>query len=329
MTLMSSLFRKISYSLGPCVKPFAIQLPDFSQESVRNLVKLSNLDWTEHQVWSVEDLELFQQLGIVVSVKLRERPDIVIDEIIEDDPAEPRIPKFKGNPKLKRVKTAELLKPASAKNNNSRKRKRKSVDVSPRNIDRTQTCDVYSSSVTVKNCKVMLKKEKFANLDPSCSVLLSTIEKFIESVKTDVTKQTQARSELMRKNVPRDPVMLVENPLYDNPMENHETEKDDQVIEEILSIIKTNNLKNSENCIKSTNILRKEEIQMDYEEEEEEEADCPDEEERDQIRRTLILDQDFSDEEGSDEEDYLDSTALHNTRDIILKELGLSDDDSF
>ena len=92
-----------------------------------NLVKLSNLDWTEHQAWSVEDLELFQHLGIVVSVKLRDSqdPDIVIDEVIEDDPdpAEPaiqvqRIPKQM----CKSVKATNLLKPVSVKNNNSRNR---------------------------------------------------------------------------------------------------------------------------------------------------------------------------------------------------------------
>ena len=134
---MSSLFRKISFSLGPWVKDFTIQLPDFSRESVSKLEKLSSLNWTEHHIWSVEDLELFQHLGIVVSVKLRERhsPDIFIDEIIEDEPAESQVkvqrilPKSKSNAKLKKVKTSNLLKPASVKNNNGRRRKGNSVNV--------------------------------------------------------------------------------------------------------------------------------------------------------------------------------------------------------
>ena len=332
---MSSLFRKISLSLGPCVNQFTIQLPDFSQESVSNLVKLSNLDWTEHQVWSGEDLELFQSLGIVVSVKLRSSPDpdILIDEIIEDDPVEPVLPKPKGNAKLKSVKKANLLKPASVKNNNSRSRKRKmkSVDVnvvSPRNVDMRQTYDGYNCSLTVKKCKVMLKKETFANIDPRSSVTVSSLEKLErESERTDVTRPLPAKSEVIRKSVPKAPVMLVENPLYDNGMEDYQTNtktdsfetdpEEDHVIDEIVSLIKTNDLNKR---------IEKVEEQL---KEVDREDHSTDEEEEFEIQKTLILDQDFSDDEGSDDEDYLGYTALHNKRDTILKELGLSDDDSY
>ena len=344
MTLMSSLFRKISISLGPCINEFTIQLPDFSQESVNNLVKLSNLDWTEHHVWSGEDLELFQSLGIVVSVKLRDSPDILIDEIIEDDPAEPVVPRPKRNAKLKSVKTANLLKPASVKNNNSRSRKRKlnSVDVdviSPRNIQTKHTYDGYNCSPTVKKCKVMLKKETFANIDPSFSVTVSSLERRErESDTPHVTKPIPAKSERGRKNLAVAPVMLVENPLYDNGEEDNqtnieinsfETEQEDRIIDKIVSIIKTNDL------IKGIKSLKKEEIENSDEKEKKQlkEADreehSTDKEEEYEIQKTLILDQDFSDDEGSDHEDYLGSSALHNTRDTILKELGLSDDDSY
>ena len=350
------MFREISFSLGPCVNEFTIQLPDFSIESVRNLVKLSNLDWTEHHAWSVEDLELFQHLGIVVSVKLKDSPDpdIVIDEVIEDDPDPavpaiqvPRIPKQK----CKNVRAANLLKPVSVKNNNSRKRKRKSADakrVICRNVNMKQTYDGL-----IKKCQVMLKNEKFTNIDSTPSVSTLSMENFIEREKTGQTK-----------NVPKTPVIMVENPLYDNRMETNqysvskslkintktdgfesEEEEKNYVIEEILSIIKTTDIKNNEqeNYIKRKNVLKKEENddekeveqrnEVDGDEEEDEEEDEEDDEEDDeeeyhQIQKTLILEQDFSDDEGSDVEDYLDNTALHNERDTLLKELGLSDDES-
>ena len=323
---MSSLFRKISFSLGPWVKDFTIQLPDFSRESVSKLEKLSSLDWTEHHIWSVEDLELFQHLGIVVSVKLRERhsPDIFIDEIIEDEPAESQVkvqrilPKSKSNAKLKKVKTSNLLKPASVKNNNGRKRKGNSV-----NVKVIKNYDGFKCSVTVKKCRVMLKKEKFADNDSTCNVSVSSLENLSEIEKTDVTMRRQA--ELIGKNLLEDPVMLVENPLYDG-MENVENtktdiiESEDHVIEEILDIIKTNDIK------KNTNIF-KEEIKDNDEKEADRE---PDEEEsdHDQIQKAIILEQDFSDDEDSKQEDCLSYTALHNTRDTILKELGLSDDEN-
>ena len=91
--------------------------------------------------------------------------------------------------------------------------------------------------------------------------------------------------------------------------------------EEILDIIKTNDIK------KNTNIF-KEEIKDNDEKEVDRE---PDEEEsdHDQIQKAIILEQDFSDDEDSKQEDCLSYTALHNTRDTILKELGLSDDENW
>ena len=334
------MFKEISYSLAPCVNEFTLQLPDFSKESVESLVKLSNLNWTEHQAWNVEDLELFQHLGILVRVKLRESPDIVIDEIIEDDPEEPVLQvQRKLKPKCKSLRTANLVKPASNQNNNSRKRKGKSVDgkvVSPRNTNMKQTCD---GGITIKKCKVMLKNEKFTNICPSSYASIVSMDNVIEGEKTDETK-----------NIPNTPVVMVENPLYDIRMETNkdrvlesltntgtdsfEGEKEDNVIEEIVTLIKTNDIKNNEqeNCIKRESIFKTEENDEEKEEQTKEvdsEGDSPDEEEEyHQIQRTLIQEQDLSDDEGSDDEDHLDYTALHNTRDTILKELGLSDDES-
>ena len=306
-------------------------------------MKLSNLDWTEHQAWSVEDLELFQHLGIVVSVKLRDSPDpdIVIDEVIEDDPDSgepaiqvPRIPKKK----CKSVRAANLLNPVSVKNNNSRKRKMKSADgkgVSCRNVNMKQTYDGL-----IKKCQVILKKEKFKNIDSTSSVSTLSMENFIEREKTGQTK-----------NVPKTPVIMVENPLYDHRLETNQDsvskspkintkregfesgEEENHVIEEILSIIKTTDIRNNEqeNYIKRKNILKKEKNDDEKEVEQRNEVDGDeeeDEEEYHQIQKTLILEQDFSDDEGSDDEDYLDNTALHNERDTLLKELGLSDDET-
>ena len=153
----------------------------------------------------------------------------------------------------------------------------------------------------------------------------------METEKRGLTKTKQAESKLQklqRKTSPKAPVILVENPLYDDDDGSFESDEGDQVIEKILSIIKTNDKRK---CEKEG--IKREEIDAEKEEDQRKEAlregqSSEEEEECDQIQKKLIQAQDFSDDEGSDEEEeYLDYNALHRTRDSILKELGLSDDD--
>ena len=246
-----------------------IHLPDFSEQSVRSLKKLSDSAWTDGQLWSVEDLTLFQHLGIGVSVSQGEyggsSPDILIDDIIEDDPAQSSQPAKRKNLK---VGTTE----------------RRDHAVSAVYKDKDNVNNPPEAGYPLYEDEIKMKK----------SVLGSEVEE--ESVINKIVSFIQ-RNDSSREQVEHNSVRRKSFPQTKKIVEGDEKETDPVTI------------------FREVSITNPEPIESDE-----------DDDDEDLIQRTLILQQDFSDDDESDE-DSLDYTELHRARDILRKELGLSDDE--
>ena len=246
-----------------------IHLPDFSEQSVRSLKKLSDSAWTDCQLWSVEDLTLFQHLGIGVSVSQGEyggsSPDILIDDIIEDDPAQSSQPAKRKNLK---VGTTE----------------RRDLAVSAVYKDKDNVNNPPEAGYPLYEDEIKMKK----------SVLGSEVEE--ESVINKIVSFIQ-RNDSSREQVEHNSVRRKSFPQTKKIVEGDEKETDPVTI------------------FREVSITNPEPIESDE-----------DDDDEDLIQRTLILQQDFSDDDESDE-DSLDYTELHRARDMLRKELGLSDDE--
>ena len=293
--MISSILRSIFSSVGPWLQDYTILLPDFNQQSVSSLKKLSSLDWTDSQLWNKEDVELFQLLGIKVTIGRMEyeesNSDIIIDEMIEPDLPEIKLlSKRKDN---KRVVERALRR-------NTKRLDRRRRDHSGAKAEAHQSSpdrDFGSDNISLKKSRVTLKS-------PSRSS---------ENLKHQTIPETsQERTKTCNKNVKSrpsiSPVVLVENQLdVDEEKKMLETKGEDETI-----FVSESNVR----------LEGPELIQQQADTENFTENDL------DQIQRTLLQQQEFSDDEETEEEkDTLDFSALYKARDNIRRELGLSDDE--
>lgn len=308
--MISSLLRSIFSSVGPCLQDYTILLPDFSQQSVSSLKKLSSLDWTDFELWNKEDVELFQLLGIDLTIGTMEyeesNSDIIMDEIIEPDPYP--MTENKLLPKRKDMKRAVER---ALKRNTKRldKRRRDHSEEKGETHQSSSSRDFGSDNISLKKRRVTLKSPSRLS------------ENFNHQT---IPEAPQDKTRTCNRNVKSRPSVLVENHLDVGEEEKMIEAKGEEMSNYV------NPTKRKENVKDETIFVSESNVRLEGPELIQQQADTDNfsENDLDQIQRTLLQQQEFSDDEETEEdEDTLDFSALYKARDNLRRELGLSDDE--